>query len=440
MGIEDSIPLRLVVALALAGLAVSAIAVGIPLDHLLGNALGSSGPVDLRVYMHGAAAIRADTTLYGSGFSVASPAGLPFTYPPFAAIALVPLSFVGLGLLAWLWEIVSVIALGGCVTVAFRPLLARSEAMLGRRFGRTLALVVITSLALLARPVYDDLSFGQVDMVLMVACMFACVSQRSRPGRAVLVGLAAAIKVVPGIFIVYLVLTRRWRMAGAALAAWAAATGLGFALRPAASVTYYGRLLWEPGRPGTPTSFLNQSVWGMVERLDLGPWKFPAIALAVSSLGVIGLARAVRAWRGGDPVAGVVLVGLVAVLASPISWIHETVWLIPAVGLLVGDGRFRQPYRLILGATVMVLMVASLPYVGNALDPSHWFAQVLMDTYGLTAAGLILVGLRSSADVSWPRRRHSAGAVPRPDRKAAIGERAEGVRRVATLDKAPAAL
>lgn len=378
----------------LGGLAVSGAAFGLTLQRLLSHGLGPHGTVDLRVYMQAAAAIRAGTTLYGPGFG-AHAVHLPFTYPPFAAIALVPVSYIPIGLLKWIWEAALVVILGGCVSIAFRPLLQRLGARVGRRLGSALGVVVITSLALLARPAYDNLVYGQVDIALMAACLFACATPRSRGGRAVLVGLAAAFKVVPGIFVVYLVLTRRWRMAAAAAGAWAAATGLAFVLRPAASVAYYGHLLWKPGRPGAPTSFLNQSVWGMVDRLDLGPLRLPAIALAVGVLALVGLARSVRAWRQGDALAAAVLVGLVGVLASPISWVHETVWLVPAVGVLVGDASRRG--RLAAGLAVAAVMLAGLPYVAEShLNLAEWYGRALIDTYGLAAAVLVLVGLRSS--------------------------------------------
>lgn len=381
--------------LTVAGLVVSGAAVGTTLYRLLGNALGPKGPIDLQVYMHGAAAIRTGGTLYGPAFATGSALHLPFTYPPFAAIALVPFSYVAPGPLSWVWDVALVLILGGCVAVAFRPLCERAGTRLGRPFGPAFAIVVITSLALCARPVYDNLGYAQVDIVLMAACIFACTGRGSRPGRAVLVGLAAAIKVVPGIFIVYLVLTRRWRMAAAAVGSWAAATGLGFVLRPSDSVAYYGHLLWKPGRPGRPSSFLNQSAWGILERLHLGSFQFFAIAFVVGVFAVVGLSRSVSAWRRGDSVAGVVLVGLVGVLASPISWIHETVWLVPAVGLAVGDARHRA--RLAAGVVLAAAMIASLPYVGAlALDPAQWYSQVLIDAYGLAAGMAVLVGLRSS--------------------------------------------
>lgn len=419
--------------LSLVALAVSGAAVGFTLHRLETNALGPLGPLDLKVYMHGAMAIRTGTTLYGAGFSATSPDRLPFTYPPFAAIVMVPLSYLRIGPLAWEWEAVSAVVLAGCMALAFGPL--------RRRFGALLnpvVLITLTALALLARPVYDDLVYGQVDVLLMGAALLACASPVSRPGRATLVGLAAAIKVVPGIFIVYLILARRWRMAWAAAGAWGGATALAFALRPHASVAYFGHLLWQTGRPGSPVSFFNQSMWGIAGRAHLGPWRLPVIVVAVGTLAVVGLSRSVGAWRRGDPVTAAVLVGLTGVVVSPISWIHELVWLVPAVGILVGDARLRPLGRRAFAAVLTGCLLASLPYVGNSLKHSHWLlAQFLVDSYGLAAAALLVLGLRGP---SRPGATVPAVSGPWPDDKTPVGKGAHGVRGVIPVDEAPAAL
>ncbi len=234
-------------------------------------------------------------------------------------------------------------------------------------------------------------------------------------------------------------------MAWAAIGAWAGATALGFALRPQSSVLYYGHLLWEPGRPGSSTSFLNQSVWGMVERAHLGSLQLAAIALAVALLAVVGLGRAISAWRHGHTVAAAVLVGLVGVLASPISWIHELVWLVPAVGVLLGDARLAVRGGLLrrrVAALVLAgLLWASLPYVGHDLGHGA-LAQLLTDTYGLAAAALVLAGIgeRGAAEGDRGSVCADAGSVARPDRQAAVSQGAEGVGGVATLEQAPAPL
>jgi alpha-1,2-mannosyltransferase len=53
------------------------------------------------------------------------------------------------------------------------------------------------------------------------------------------------------------------------------------------------------------------------------------------------------------------LIGLLGLIVSPISWIHHGVWIIPATGALLGDGRSRS--RTIAWIAVVCFFVLRLP-------------------------------------------------------------------------------
>src|SRR5437870_3339831 len=53
------------------------------------------------------------------------------------------------------------------------------------------------------------------------------------------------------------------------------------------------------------------------------------------ALGCIGLWRATRAHRAGTEITAVALVGLTALVVSPISWQHHAVWIVPAAAALI---------------------------------------------------------------------------------------------------------
>ncbi len=59
----------------------------------------------------------------------------------------------------------------------------------------------------------EEIRYGQVGIVLMALCLFDCLPRPTRLPRGALVGLATAVKLVPGIFIPYLWLTGRRRAA-----------------------------------------------------------------------------------------------------------------------------------------------------------------------------------------------------------------------------------
>jgi len=164
--------------------------------------LGSVIPsnlIDLSVYTAGGRAILHGAPLYGAG----GIDGFPFTYTPFAAILFVPLALAG--------PLGSAIMTGASIAALARVSLLVARVVAPDR-GLPVALVAhaVFLLALLSEPLTETLRLGQVNAVVlwMVVESFAC-----RPGsrRVALLGIAAAIKLTPLVFIGLLILTRRWK-------------------------------------------------------------------------------------------------------------------------------------------------------------------------------------------------------------------------------------
>jgi hypothetical protein len=63
---------------------------------------------------------------------------------------------------------------------------------------------------------------------------------------------------------------------------------------------------------------------------------YPVVPLAFA---VLGLAIAASWARRGDWLAATAATGATALLVSPISWSHHWVWIVPALALLLRDGR-----------------------------------------------------------------------------------------------------
>ena len=53
-----------------------------------------------------------------------------------------------------------------------------------------------------------------MDIFLVALCLVDCAAERPRWPRGALIGLATAIKLVPGVFIIYLLITGRRKAAG----------------------------------------------------------------------------------------------------------------------------------------------------------------------------------------------------------------------------------
>ena len=341
------------------------------------------GSADLNVYRHGASTLIHGGSLYGPGFASGTDGRLPFTYPPFASIASLVLLPLPETLTAELWGVATALMLAWCVRLSFRPLLDRYLS------NSDLILAAIAAAFLATRPVYDHLADGQVDILLMTLCLTDAVTRRPRWPMGALIGVAAAIKLVPGIFVPYLWITGRRRAAAVAAATFTACTALAALADWRDSHQYWSHLVFDTERPGRTAGYKNQSLRGILLRI-LAPQGRPVLlAVAAASIAIWGLARARRATSRGDVVAGATLAGLTGVLVSPVSWIHATVWIIPAVGVLVGELSNRA--RVWIGALIVLGLLGSLPYIPNLAEGLARPAVVLLQrSYGLICLILVL--------------------------------------------------
>ena len=250
--------------------------------------------------------------------------GLPFTYPPFAAVVMVPLALLPAWLAAALWTGASVGALAAVVVVVRRAL--------GRPAPGWLV-ALLTGGALALEPVWQNLTFGQVNLFLMLAVLVDLVRPERR-WSGVLVGIAAGVKLTPLVFVVLLVLVGRRAAAGRAVLAFAGTVAVGFVAMPGSAATYWTDDLVDAGRVGPPALAHNQSVYGALTRLLDGP---PPTVLWLAVAGPLALAVLVVGagwWRRGDRVLGTCLGALAMLLASPISWSHHWVWAVPVALVL----------------------------------------------------------------------------------------------------------
>ena len=357
--------------------------------HYLVTWPGDQWQVDVEVYREGARSIVYGRPVYEQ--LTEPPQLLPFTYPPFSAFLALWMAFVPFHVVGWIWTAMQVAATYLTVVVAFRRLLAR--------FGpwRWVVGAVLTGPLLYLLPVSDGVRFGQVNAFLVLACLLdLCVVDRWRWAgrRGVWIGLATAVKLTPGVFLVHFALCRRWRDLLTAVAAIVAATLGAFLVLPEASLAFWGGALTDPARLGPNRGTSNQSIRGVLLRLGPAGLGGEALWLAlVLVVGAVGFTVAHRAWRAGDPVAEVAAMGLMAVLLSPVAWIHHFAWMVVVVAALVGDGRSRR--RLVYGLVVLVWFWCRGPWWGSSWIaggmPAPWFGRFLQNSDLIGA--LIALGL-----------------------------------------------
>lgn len=278
---------------------------------------GVRGFIDLDVYRYGGASLVDGVPLY-VGLDPAT--GLPFTYPPFAAALMAPLALVPSVVLAGAWAAASVAAL----MAVLRLLLP------GRDPHVVLAL---TAGALVLEPVWQSLSFGQVNLFL-VLLVAVDVLRPDRRTAGLLIGIAAGIKLTPLVFVALLVLAGRRTAAVRAVAAFAATVAIGFVVVAGDAATYWTETLWDPSRIGGLAFSSNQSVNGVLVRvLGHEPPTLLWLVLAGAVAGAL-LLLAALAWRRDEADLALVLGALAVLLASPVSWSHHWVWAAPAAIVL----------------------------------------------------------------------------------------------------------
>ncbi|WP_432510716.1 glycosyltransferase 87 family protein [Kineococcus sp. SYSU DK001] len=323
--------------------------------------------VDLEVYREAGRSLLLGRPVYA--FETEVPQLLPFTYPTFSAVLSIPLALLPWTVAGWVWTAFQLLLLHVIVGLAFGPLLARAGRFSGLAHG-----LVVAACAWIS-PVGENIRFGQVNAVLVTLCLLDLVrgSEGLRVGRFTvrwprgsLIGVAVAIKLTPGVFLVHLAVTRQWRELRNAVLAAAGVTVATFLVAPEGSLEFWTSALLNSDRLGPNAGSSNQSLRGFVLRLYLSDgattlvWGVLALAAAVAGF---ALARALH--RRGDLVGEVAACGVVALLVSPVSWLHHYLWGVVVLGALVGDARVRA--RVVAAIVGLLLLWVAWPWWGANL-------------------------------------------------------------------------
>ncbi|MBN3929217.1 DUF2029 domain-containing protein [Streptomyces verrucosisporus] len=349
--------------------------------------------VDLTVYLASGETVREGASLYD--LVIISPlyGEMPYLYPPLTALLFfVPLSFLPAGAAALVWNSASLVALGAVVWL--------SLGMAGVRDDRTRSALTVVGLVLAAclLPVRIQLIAGQINMFLLLLVLLD-FSRRSDRLRGVGIGIAAGLKITPLIFIVYLLVTRRWAAARNALAAFLVTVAIGFLVLPGDAARYWGGLVLHSSRAGGVFDTPNQSLAGAMARV-LSSEQFASWWLLVMAVvGLWGIAVALLAFRRGSDLLGFSATAVTGLLVSPVSWEHHWVYVIPLlVWLAVRAHRTRSlPVAVATAVLVTVFTVRIFMLVGIQESPPAPMAlaaweQVVAAAYPLTGLALLTLG------------------------------------------------
>ncbi len=322
---------------------------------------------------------------------------LYFIYPPIAAIVMTPLA-VGpytFWQLAWTAGLVW----------AQQSVLWRCGAPRGWRLG-LIGIVVV----LAVEPIRTTLGYGQVNTMLMALVVADLLPDRP-PGRSSdhgsgaqrrripagsLIGFASAIKLTPALFVVFAFLIGRRRTAITAIISFAIFTGIGAVLLPRQTWVFFGGLSGGNTRTASPLYTGNQSLLGVFFRLGGSGLVTTLAGLAVAGIvALLGTLVAAHWWRQNQKAFAVAVVGLTTCLASPLSWTHHYVWILPFAAALFSAGLPRW-VRWLGGFWVIwvciCLPLAVLPY-GGRQERQFDAVQQLVANLGPVLGVVLIAGL-----------------------------------------------
>jgi Predicted integral membrane protein len=208
--------------------------------------------LDFFIYTLGGRAVTQDTHLYLDQL-----AAHWFTNTPFAAVLFSPIAAIPLTIARVIWELASVVAFASACMTTLK--------LAGYRASRTVVVAAVV-MGLLLEPVWHSLFLGQINLFLL-ALVLTDISRVSRGRPAGIgIGIAAAIKLTPAIFIILLLITRRTRAALTAGGTFVLCGLLAYLIAPGASRLYWLHLFHDTTRVGAPTSATNPP-YGAVLRI-----------------------------------------------------------------------------------------------------------------------------------------------------------------------------
>ncbi|WP_052684939.1 glycosyltransferase 87 family protein [Lentzea aerocolonigenes] len=335
---------------------------------------------DMMVYRNGGLAWLRDLPLYVDFPGGLGGPDLPFTYPPMAALLFTSLTVAPWWLVHACYVMVSFTALSlVCVVIV-----GRVRPRLMWTVGPIAAIVLLQ-----IEPVRSTFALGQVNLVLMALIVLDCLVVKPK-WRGVLIGIAAAVKLTPAIFVLYLLFKRDWRAAMTSGVTFAGLAVAGFLLAPKDSVEFWFRAMLNPGSNQTLWYVYNQSLHGALLRLLPSTWVESLLWVCLSI--VVVVLGAIVAQRAQDDIEPMLAIAAVGLLISPISWSHHWVWCVPAILCFAMRATTWLQRSALLGvAAVFFLQPADwLPCGYGEGQACSLLQHAIADAYVWTGIGLLV--------------------------------------------------
>jgi hypothetical protein len=336
-----------------------------------------------------------------------------FSYPPGAILLFLPITYMPFLESFAVWTQLSLWCLAATYLVALR-------ATTRRPWLEHIAIAIWACVAtvLLFAPMDYMLSWGQTSTILLLLVALDVLVVRDRV-QGVLVGVATAFKLYPGVVIIFWLWRRQWRPAITAVLTFVVVTAVAWEVWPQSSPWYYFKLLFVGGGVSADEisgyNIHNSSVTGFFLRL---PFLSHSGAVALGTVAsvataIFGVWVAVQLDRKGYRVSTLVILVCTSVMISPVAWDHYftfaplLVFVVMEIGFSTFAGRL----------AALSLACFTFPWLAYRVGYVHPdLGDDVIDLLGRNAlfVAAVLVMVSGLLAARGPRRVATAGAGSEP--------------------------
>ncbi len=340
----------------------------------------------------------------------AIPCLAPNLNPPFFMVFMGPLAMLDFHWSWWLWSAMSM----GCLVMS-TWLMAGEIAPSSLR--RTALTIIGTALLMAYHPVYINFALGQVGTLLLLPLTLAWLKMRRGDEKqaGLWLGLATGLKPFLALFLLPLLLTKRWQASAAMIANLLMTLMVGWLCFGTEPYAHY-RLVAD--QVTWTTSNWNGSLIGFTDRAFSGidPRSWPNVKMISRAIGLSLCAAVIAAMcvklrqsasgkstRGSDTADQLFLLTIpAAVLVSPLGWLYYMPWMC-LCGLIVWQRTANAPHarawRLAFIASVIATVAPiEMKSIPTPRNPTEWWGIDALYCYALAGMFVVLLKLPGSAD------------------------------------------
>ena len=337
-------------------------------------------PIDMVVYREGVKAFLEHRSVYSEPM-LAGDIKLPFIYPPFGALVMVPLTaFDGIDhdMAGDIMVVLSDLLLLVCLYFVFKAVLKKPDFLLP-------ITAIAWAIALRFEPVDLNNGFAQINIVVMALVILDLVPRKRFLPQGILIGLAAAIKITPLAMLLYFLVRKEWKQIATAFLSTVAATLLAAAFRWDAFVEFFSSKLLDMGSGGdfgVGTDYQsNSSIKGAIQRMYSSSEAMDANGLAINIAWIAAslLVIAFAAWlikrlcEEHLLVDAQMVTALTLLLISPVSWSHHWVWLTLIIPVFIYRAWTWLPSGWAAGSLLTVLIAWAAMLL--TVPPKWWWGD-----------------------------------------------------------------